>query len=61
MSSPVASMLTSSSLGPASQTFLLMIASLINDFNKVSPPQMWPQDRGPLEKGIHFLYYFCSV
>lgn len=36
----------SPSLGPASQLFLGLIQSIIASQAKVSPPQMWPKDRG---------------
>lgn len=36
----------SPSLGPAAQLFLGLIQSLVASQAKVSPPQMWPKDRG---------------
>lgn len=43
--------LQSQSLGPASQLFMALIQSLIASRANVSPPEMWPADRGPYEKG----------
>lgn len=46
----VAQASVSAGLGPASQLFVALIRTLVTSQAKVSPPQMWPTDRGPVER-----------
>lgn len=54
----------SQSLGPASQLFMALIQSLVASEASVSPEQMWPENRGPHEKGIFltrmYIYLFTN-
>lgn len=60
MSSLTAGVTTSTSIGPAGQLFALLLQSIVADRAAVSPPEMWPPDRGPVEKGL-FSHYLALV
>lgn len=47
MSAPAVNM--TKSLGPASQVFMALIQAVVVGQANVSPPDMWPTDRGPYE------------
>lgn len=49
-------------LGPASQLLLTLMQTLIAENVNVSPPEMWPEDRGPFLTGkIDLLSFSLSL